>query len=120
MFPVLVFGVLNTANWLNGLRNHGCTGHELTWLLFAVIAVGCGAATAEAGWASALVLSLPIWITCCGFLRSWIDRLVEYGSVYVTYLISVYLGCALRCAVLVPISTRLRRKREVPDAAYSQ
>jgi len=111
---LLVFGVLNVTNWLNDMRNHGCTGHELSWLLSVVIPVGCGAASGEAGWASTLVMSLPAWATSWVssrvFTLSWTYELEEYGSAYVMYLILVYFGHALRITVLLPISKRLRHK----------
>ena len=116
MFPVLVFGLLNVANWLNGMRNHGCTGHELTWLRWIGIAVCCGVASQEAPWVSAIVMCLPAWVTSFRFASSC--RLEEYGSAYVVHLILVHFGYALRHAVFLPISKGLWGEgHDMPGAA---
>jgi len=123
MFPVLVFGLLNVANWLNGMRNDGFTGYELTWLRWIAIAVACGVASSDAPWASAIVMSLPAWaISYTNSLRFrlpfyWLE---EYGSVYVVHLILVTFGYVLRLAIFLPMLRGLRgESRDMQGEAKS-
>ena len=94
MFSMLVFGVFNVVNWFNGMMRPGCTGHERAMLLFVAIPLACGVVCVEAGWASALVMSIPVWMTPKSYPDGW--RPMMYASVYVKYLILVYAGYALR------------------------